>query len=91
MEEVISSLHTRELRQMASSNGVDNSGLGLEATSSDKGRGRSERNDKIGKRRSKSKARHPNSRDICNYCKEPGHWKVDCPKKKSKVPIAAMV
>ena len=49
-----------------------------------------EKNDKKGKIRSKCKGRHPNPRDICNYCKEPGHWKVDCPKKKSKVPVAAM-
>ena len=73
LEEVRSSLHTRELRQMTSSSGVDNSGSGLIATSSNKGRGCFERNDKKGKRRSKSKARHPNPRDICNYCKKPGH------------------
>ena len=51
---------------MASSSGIDNSSSRLIAMSSDKGRGRSERNDKKGKRRSKSKARHSNPRDICN-------------------------
>ena len=22
--------------------------------------------------------------DVCNYCKEKGHWKFDCPKKKKQ-------
>ena len=30
------------------------------------------------------KKAHVNLKDICNYCKEPSHWKKDCPKKKGK-------
>ncbi|VFR01688.1 unnamed protein product [Cuscuta campestris] len=31
-------------------------------------------------RKSSSKGARPD--DVCNYCKEPGHWKFDCPKQK---------
>ena len=41
--------------------------------------------DKGGK---KSKA---NPKDICNYCKELGHWKRDCPKKAKKDFVVALV
>ena len=30
-------------------------------------------------------------KDICNYCKEPSHWKKDCPKKTKKEFVAAIV
>jgi len=40
-------------------------------------RGRGIENDK-NKNRGKSKNRKGN----CNYCRQPGHWKVDCPKLK---------
>ncbi|KAL1540759.1 Retrovirus-related Pol polyprotein from transposon TNT 1-94 [Salvia divinorum] len=40
---------------------------------------------KSGKKKSNSKgSKGPKPGDICNYCKEPGHWKFDCPKKKKK-------
>ena len=73
LEGVRSNLYIRELCQMALSSGTNNSGSGLVTTSSNKGHGHFEKNDKKSKRRSMSKARHPNLRDICNYCKKPGH------------------
>ncbi|GJW99619.1 retrovirus-related pol polyprotein from transposon TNT 1-94 [Tanacetum coccineum] len=36
-----------------------------------------------------SSSRGPNPRDICNYCKETGHWKIDCPKLKEKLKALA--
>ena len=30
-------------------------------------------------------------KDICNYCKEPSHWKKDCPKKTKKEYVATIV
>ncbi|GKF95381.1 retrovirus-related pol polyprotein from transposon TNT 1-94, partial [Tanacetum coccineum] len=36
-----------------------------------------------------SSSRGPNPRDICNYCKETGHWKIDCPKLREKGLVAA--
>jgi len=36
-----------------------------------------------GKKESKSScSKGPKPSDICNYCKETGHWKNECPKRK---------
>nr|GEW27961.1 retrovirus-related Pol polyprotein from transposon TNT 1-94 [Tanacetum cinerariifolium] len=37
-----------------------------------------------------SSSRGPNPRDICNYCKETGHWKIDCSKLKEKCLVVAI-
>ncbi|GJU35103.1 retrovirus-related pol polyprotein from transposon TNT 1-94 [Tanacetum coccineum] len=42
------------------------------------------------KYRSKSRPRGSNPRDTCNYCKEEGHWKFNCPKLKEKGQVAAI-
>ncbi|GKA11715.1 spliceosome-associated protein 130 A [Tanacetum coccineum] len=56
--------------------------MGLSTISRDRGRYRFEKGkDKGG---ASSSSRGPNPRDICNYCKETGHWKIDCPKLKEK-------
>ena len=68
LEEVRSALHSRKMRHDANGAGTDASGL---LASGGKGRGNSRKN-----------SRGPKPDDICNYCKEKGHWKNDCPKKK---------
>uniref|UniRef100_A0A0D3BSI2 CCHC-type domain-containing protein n=1 Tax=Brassica oleracea var. oleracea TaxID=109376 RepID=A0A0D3BSI2_BRAOL len=78
LEEVRSALHSRELRHKASSSGTDNQASGL-FVSGVKGHG----NRRTSKDR-KSFPRGPKAYDICNYCKEKGHWKSDCPKMKEQ-------
>nr|KYP62384.1 Retrovirus-related Pol polyprotein from transposon TNT 1-94 [Cajanus cajan] len=80
MEEVKSSLHSREFRLRASGNSEESNGSSLVVSNSGK-------NMKKKKHKSKRKT-NVNPKDICNYCKEPGHWKKDCPKKKGKPSIA---
>ncbi|KAJ4720195.1 Retrovirus-related Pol polyprotein from transposon TNT 1-94 [Melia azedarach] len=76
LEEVRSSLHTRELRHKATGTGADNQAAGLVASGS-YGHGNSGK-----KKFKKPVSKGPKPNDICNYCKEKGHWKSDCPKKK---------
>ncbi|KAJ4712638.1 Retrovirus-related Pol polyprotein from transposon TNT 1-94 [Melia azedarach] len=76
LEEVRSSLHTRELRHKATGTGADNQAAGLVASGS-YGHGNSGK-----KKFKKPVSKGPKSNDVCNYCKEKGHWKSDCPKKK---------
>ena len=73
LEEVKSNLYSRELRLKVSRNGDEASTSGLLVN--DFARGQKNKKGKGGK---KSRV-YP--KDICNYCKEPGHWKRDCPKK----------
>ena len=78
LEEVRSALHSRELRHKAAGNVTDNQAAGL-VVSSGKG--------KLGKKKSGNKkqfSKGPKPDDVCNYCKEKGHWKSDCPKKKKQ-------
>ena len=72
LEEVKSNLYSRELRLKVSRNGDEASTSGLLVN--DFARGQKNKKGKGGK---KSRV-YP--KDICNYCKEPGHWKRDCPK-----------
>ncbi|KAJ4717014.1 Retrovirus-related Pol polyprotein from transposon TNT 1-94 [Melia azedarach] len=76
LEEVRSSLHTRELRHKATGTGADNQAAGLVASGS-YGHGNSGK-----KKFKKAVSKGPKPNDVCNYCKEKGHWKSDCPKKK---------
>ncbi|KAJ4713974.1 Retrovirus-related Pol polyprotein from transposon TNT 1-94 [Melia azedarach] len=76
LEEVRSSLHTRELRHKATSTGADNQVAGLIASGS-YGHGNSGK-----KKFKKPVSKGPKPNDVCNYCKEKGHWKSDYPKKK---------
>nr|GEW46306.1 retrovirus-related Pol polyprotein from transposon TNT 1-94 [Tanacetum cinerariifolium] len=85
LEDVRSSLHLRELRQQASGSGYDSQSMVLLTTSLDRGRYQFEK-DKGG---ALSSSRGPNPRDICKYCKESGHWKIDYPKLKEKGLVAA--
>ncbi|KAJ1379943.1 Zinc finger, CCHC-type, partial [Sesbania bispinosa] len=82
MEEVKSSLHSRELRFKASATEEVN-GEGLFVSNSAK-------NGKKKKDKGKKKIKF-NPKDICNYCKEPGHWNKDCPKKKNQKSVAATI
>ncbi|GKB50249.1 retrovirus-related pol polyprotein from transposon TNT 1-94 [Tanacetum coccineum] len=88
LEDVRSSLHSRELRQQASgSGGHESQSMGLLTTSRDRSRYRFEKGRDHGG--ASSSSRGPNPRDICNYCKETGHWKIDCPKLKEKLKALA--
>lgn len=78
LEEVRSSLHTRELRHKAAGTGLGNHATGLVASGS-KGQGNSGK-----KKFKKPVSKGPKHDDTCNYCKEKGHWKNDCPKKKKQ-------
>ncbi|KAG6425107.1 hypothetical protein SASPL_115531 [Salvia splendens] len=78
MEDVQSVLHIREDRQQAASSATENQASGLSAT----GTGQKKSGKKKSKSKGESKGFQPG--DICRYCKEPGHWKYDCPKKKKK-------
>jgi transposase InsO family protein len=78
LEEVRSSLHTRELRHKATGAGTDNQAAGLIASGS-KGHGQP------GKKKFKKPGfKGPKANDVCNYCKEKGHWKNECPKKRKQ-------
>ncbi|KAL6566875.1 hypothetical protein OROMI_015279 [Orobanche minor] len=77
LEEVRSSLHTRELRHKASGGGANIQVVGLVANGS-KG------HEKSGKKKNskKSVSKGPKPDDVCNYCTDKGHWKFDCSSKK---------
>ena len=76
LEEVRSALHSRELRHKANGTSTDIQPSGL-FTSSGKGR-------KNGGKKNKPMSKGAKPDDVCNYCKEKGHWKFDCPKKKKQ-------
>ena len=76
LEEVRSALHSRELRHKANGTSTDIQPSGL-FTSSRKGR-------KNGGKKNKPMSKGAKPDDVCNYCKEKGHWKFDCPKKKKQ-------
>ena len=83
LEEVKSSLYSRELRLKASGNGDEALAFILLVIDSTK---RSKK--KKGKSGKKSKV---DPKDIYNYCKELGHWKWDGPKKAKKSSIITLV
>ncbi|GJR43097.1 kinase-like domain, phloem protein 2-like protein [Tanacetum coccineum] len=76
------SLHSRELRHQASGTS-ESQPVGLSVTGgrhrTQKGKGKGRYKD-----RSKLRPRGTNPRDTCNYCKEEGYWKINCPKLKEK-------
>lgn len=76
LEEVRSSLHSRELRRKASGASTEDQAAGLTA-SGGKGHGSGKK-----KKEKKPFSKGPQPDDVCNYCKEKGHWKNECPKKK---------
>jgi len=78
LEEVRFALHNRELRHSCSGIVSDGQVVGLVANN----------NQGYGKSGKKKFSKKPINRglkltNICNYCKEKGHWKNDCPKKRS--------
>ncbi|GJS77777.1 retrovirus-related pol polyprotein from transposon TNT 1-94 [Tanacetum coccineum] len=86
---LVSLLHSFEsfVSSFVVGSGYESQSMGLSTTSRDRGRYRFEKDkDKCG---ASSSSRGPNPRDICNYCKETGHWKIDCPKLKKKAFVAA--
>ncbi|GJX95918.1 retrovirus-related pol polyprotein from transposon TNT 1-94 [Tanacetum coccineum] len=91
LEDVRSSLHSRELRHQASGT-LESQAVGLSVTDQDRGRHQTQKGKGKGryKDRSKSRPRGSNPRDTCNYCKEEGHWKFNCPKLKEKGQVAAV-
>ncbi|GKE26973.1 retrovirus-related pol polyprotein from transposon TNT 1-94, partial [Tanacetum coccineum] len=91
LEDVRSSLHSRELRHQASGT-LESQPVGLSVAGQDRGRHQTQKSKGKGgyKDRSKSRPRGSNPRDTCNYCKEEGHWKFNCPKLKEKGQVAAV-
>ena len=75
LEEVKSALYSRELRHKAATNesGID-SGVGLTVSNS------ASENSFNSEKNKNSKSRGNKTKNICHYCKEPGHWKNKCPK-----------
>ncbi|GJT66197.1 retrovirus-related pol polyprotein from transposon TNT 1-94 [Tanacetum coccineum] len=59
-------------------------------TGQDMGRHRTQKGKGKYKDRSKSRPRGTNPRDTCNYYKEEGHWKFNCPKLKEKELVTAV-
>jgi len=82
LKEVKFNLCSRELRLKASGNGDEASTFKLLVTNSAK---QKKKKGKDGKKRK------IDSKEICNYCKELGHWKQDCPKKAKKNYVVALV
>ena len=74
LEEVRTALQNRELRHSCSGTVSDNQAVGLVANS----------HHSFGKKKFQKKQvnRGPKPGDVCNYCKEKGHWKTECPKKR---------
>ena len=76
IEEVRSYLHTRELRHKKSgSTCTYNQAFGLVASST-KGHGNY---GNFFSRKSENSKGGTKPNDVCNYCKEKGHWKKECP------------
>ncbi|XP_057248658.1 retrovirus-related Pol polyprotein from transposon TNT 1-94 isoform X1 [Beta vulgaris subsp. vulgaris] len=76
LQEVRSALHTREIRHKASGTGTVDQAAGLVASSNGQ--------ENSGKKSRKPSSKGPKPNDVCNYCKETGHWKRECPKKKKQ-------
>ncbi|KAL8502265.1 hypothetical protein ACS0TY_021405 [Phlomoides rotata] len=79
LEDVRSALHSREDRQQATGSATENQASGLFVTGKEKWKP----GKKTGKPNQKG-SKGPKPEDICNYYKEQGHWKNDCPKKNRK-------
>ncbi|KAJ9541754.1 hypothetical protein OSB04_028260 [Centaurea solstitialis] len=87
MEEVRSSLHSQELRHKASGSVSEIQSVGLSVVNGNRDRGREK--EKVnwksrGRSRSKTRGLGGRQREGCHYCKEPGHWKNECPKLRAK-------
>ncbi|XP_038896236.1 uncharacterized protein LOC120084515 [Benincasa hispida] len=80
LEDTKSMLLMREDRQNAESSVTESQASRLAATRSKGHRNSGKQKSNQNKRSSKSKGSR--SDDICNYCKEKGHWKTECPKIK---------
>ena len=83
LEEIKSSLYSRELWLKMSRNSDEAFAFRLSMIDSAKGKKK-----KKGKGRKKSNV---DQMDICNHYKEPSHWKKDCPKKAKKDFVVAVV
>lgn len=75
LEDVRSALHSREDRHQTTGSATEGQASGLFV----KGKGQ-----KKFRKPNQKGSKGPKPEDICNYCKEPGHWKNTCPKKKWK-------
>ena len=77
LKEVRSTLHSRELWHSCSGT-VSDSQTFIQVANNNQGYCKSEKN----KFSHKPVSRGPKPINICNYCKEIGHWKHNCPKKR---------
>ena len=79
LEVVRSSLHSRQLRHKETGAVTENQASGLMANG---GKSSGRKGNKKNKHQGQKSGPKPD--DICNYCKEKGHWKNDCPKKQKQ-------
>lgn len=83
LEEVKSSLYSRELQHKAFGNGDEVFASELSVTSSAKGQKK--------KKDQEFKKGKFDPKGIYKYCKKPDHWKKNCPKKIKKDYVAVVV
>lgn len=83
LEEVKSSLYSRELQHKAFGNGDEVFASELSITSSAKGQKK--------KKDQEFKKGKFDPKGIYKYCKKPDHWKKNCPKKIKKDYVAVIV
>ncbi|CAL1356411.1 unnamed protein product [Linum trigynum] len=79
LEDVRYALHTREIIHKASGSGTGGEASGLAVTG-----GKGKKKSGKGNSNKNSKGPGPQPGDACHNCKEVGHWKYNCPKRRGQ-------
>ena len=91
LEEVKAALHTRELRQKAiGDNGDSGSGLFVKSGKSKKKKGVNKGNNTGSGAGNGNEGSGKTAGKTCYYCKEPGHFRANCPVRKGKSQVAVV-